>query len=197
MPIANSGPISMDDIQNQFGGSNPIELSEYYAGGAYVPSGTTGINGPIPSSGAIGFHHFYGAPQPAGGVSINSTNSNLIKNGIGFVRCRYRLTNTGLAYRSFAGQELVLIGGWVTSGVPTDYQVRATSISYDQEPPNGTFDTWLNFDFTREWILETYAGFYGDYHEKNATILIEIRNATTLAIVDTATIVMLSIAEYN
>lgn len=60
MPLPSSGPLSLNDIQTEFGGANPIGLSEYYAGGTYVPSGTTGTNGAVPSSGAIGIFSFYG-----------------------------------------------------------------------------------------------------------------------------------------
>ena len=52
--------LSLSQIQGEFGGSNPISLSEYYAGGAYVPAGTTGTNGPVPSSGTISISNFYG-----------------------------------------------------------------------------------------------------------------------------------------
>ena len=38
------------------------KLSEFYAGGNRVPSGTAGINGAIPSSGEISIGDFYGAP---------------------------------------------------------------------------------------------------------------------------------------
>ena len=48
-------------IQTEFGGSNPIELSEYYSGGPLVPSGTPAPNGPIPSSGQISVGQFRGA----------------------------------------------------------------------------------------------------------------------------------------
>ena len=44
---------SLDDIQTEFGGSNPISLSEYYSGGPLVPAGSPAPNGPIPSSGQI------------------------------------------------------------------------------------------------------------------------------------------------
>ena len=60
MALPTSGPLSLSDIQTEFGGSNPISLSEYYAGGAYVPAGTTGTNGPVPSSGTISISNFYG-----------------------------------------------------------------------------------------------------------------------------------------
>jgi hypothetical protein len=60
MPLPSSGPLSLSDIQGEFGGSNPISLSEYYAGGGLVPAGTTGTYGAVPSSGAISIQNFYG-----------------------------------------------------------------------------------------------------------------------------------------
>ena len=60
MTLPASGPLSLADIQTEFGGSNPISLSEYYAGGLYVPAGTTGTYGAVPSSGAISIRNFYG-----------------------------------------------------------------------------------------------------------------------------------------
>ena len=63
MTVKSSGSLAFSEIQTEFTGSNPISLSEYYAGGAtgYVPAGTTGINGAIPSSVAISVSKFYGS----------------------------------------------------------------------------------------------------------------------------------------
>ena len=76
MPLPTSGPLTLADIQTEFGGSNPISLSEYYAGGAYVPAGTSGTNGAVPSSGTISVWNFYGTSAlsffPAGGTSAGS-----------------------------------------------------------------------------------------------------------------------------
>ena len=52
---------SLDDIQTEFGGSNPISLSEYYLGGPNVAPGSPAPNGPIPSSGQISIGQFRGA----------------------------------------------------------------------------------------------------------------------------------------
>ncbi len=41
----------------------PVSLGQFYAGGKRVPSGITGKNGPIPSSGPIKFSDFYGAAK--------------------------------------------------------------------------------------------------------------------------------------
>lgn len=64
--LQSSGAITLAQVQSEFGGSNPISMSEYYRGGSYVPShgGTTGI----PTSGQISMSQFYGKqdenPQP-------------------------------------------------------------------------------------------------------------------------------------
>jgi len=60
MTLPTSGALTLADIQTEFGGSNPIGLSEYYAGGAYVPAGTSGTYGAVPSSGTISIQNFYG-----------------------------------------------------------------------------------------------------------------------------------------
>jgi len=49
MPLPSSGVLSYQDIQNEFGGSHPISINEYYGA----------ANG-IPASGAIGVNSFHG-----------------------------------------------------------------------------------------------------------------------------------------
>ena len=62
MPIPETGPVSLQDISDEFpGNTNPLSLSDYYAGGLYVPAGTTGNLGLIPSSGLVSFDHFRGS----------------------------------------------------------------------------------------------------------------------------------------
>lgn len=59
MALQSSGnPISLGDIQNEFGGSNPINISEYYRGGTYVPD--TAANSDIPTDNTIKLSDFYG-----------------------------------------------------------------------------------------------------------------------------------------
>jgi hypothetical protein len=50
-------PISLGQIQGEFGGANPIYLSEYYRGGAY----TTNNNTNVPTGGTIALSNFYSA----------------------------------------------------------------------------------------------------------------------------------------
>ena len=60
MTLPASGPLTFSDIQTEFGGTNPIALNEYYAGGGLVPAGTSGTYGAVPSSGALSVQNFYG-----------------------------------------------------------------------------------------------------------------------------------------
>jgi hypothetical protein len=57
MTIPSGGPISLTDIQTEFGGTVPVSLSEYYRGGGLVPT-DSGI-GQIPESGLISLSDFY------------------------------------------------------------------------------------------------------------------------------------------
>jgi hypothetical protein len=50
MALQTSGAISLNDIQTEFGGSNPISISEYYGAAAGIPA-----------SGVISIGDFYGA----------------------------------------------------------------------------------------------------------------------------------------
>ena len=50
VPTTNVG---LSDIEDEFGGSTPTALSEYYAGAGLVPPGATAPGGSIPSSGEI------------------------------------------------------------------------------------------------------------------------------------------------
>lgn len=62
MTLPNPGvSLSLLQIQTEFGGSSPTNISEYYAGGTYVPPGTTGYYGAIPSTSTISIQNFYGA----------------------------------------------------------------------------------------------------------------------------------------
>jgi len=56
MTLQSSGAISLSQIQSEFGGSNPISLSEYYRNGSYVTSNNTSV----PTSGTIDLADFYG-----------------------------------------------------------------------------------------------------------------------------------------
>ena len=57
MTMQTSGAISLSQIQTEFGGTNPISLSEYY-----------GADDGVPTSNAISFSDFYGTSSFVGGL---------------------------------------------------------------------------------------------------------------------------------
>lgn len=59
MPLPASGTISLNDLQTEFGGSNPIAITEYYRGGGLVPD--IAANSSVPTSGQISLSNFYNA----------------------------------------------------------------------------------------------------------------------------------------
>lgn len=61
MGLPSSGSLTLQQIQSEFGGSNPINMSEYYRGGAYVTQNNTSV----PTSGQISMSQFYGAQRAA------------------------------------------------------------------------------------------------------------------------------------
>lgn len=60
MAVKSSGPISMQDLAAEFGGSAPYTMSQFYRGAGRVPTGPTANNG-ISTSGAITMSGFYGS----------------------------------------------------------------------------------------------------------------------------------------
>lgn len=69
MVLQSSGSISFNDIQTEFGGTNPISLNEYYLNGLYTTG--TGATG-IPTSGAISLNNFYGKSKTVAPVVNDS-----------------------------------------------------------------------------------------------------------------------------
>ena len=63
MALPNSGSLSLSQIQSEFGGSNPISLSEYYRGGSLVPNHS--LTGNIAASGTISVNMIYGTQDAA------------------------------------------------------------------------------------------------------------------------------------
>lgn len=59
MTIKTSGPITIQDIVDEFGGATPHKLGEYYRGGNKVPNNSYNQN--VPTAGAISIGDFYGA----------------------------------------------------------------------------------------------------------------------------------------
>lgn len=74
MPIPTTGSVSLSTIQTEFGGNDPINLSEYYKADTNVPN--TALNTSIPLSGAITIGNFRGGSKATFSILPNTTNVN-------------------------------------------------------------------------------------------------------------------------
>lgn len=203
MALPSSGAISLSDIQTEFGGSSPISLNEYYAGGTYVPAGTSGTYGAVPSSGAISIQNFYGTskavltiPTTTQTVSTTAfkswTSAYAGFNFDGTVAGRYYAYNST---STSGGGVYTELGIWVTpASAAAGYEVRATTVTQSgSQTDSGNFGTWnsLNGGGPLWWILPQ---FYDQTVTR--TITITVRNASTLATVGSFN-VALSTIWYN
>ncbi len=55
----NGAPIKFSELQTEFGGSNPVSLSEYYRNGSYVTDNNTNV----PTSGTVKMSDYYGSSK--------------------------------------------------------------------------------------------------------------------------------------
>lgn len=168
MPIPGSGPLSLTDIQTEFGGTNPISISEYYGA-------ATGV----PASGAISFSNFYGTS--AEGVEFIDLNGSYFASNLApsDARIEVRFKSDGLVYTSTNGGAEVLDGRWwsagSTTGIGNDYEIRATYSSGDTINI-GSAGTWLSLSATRTFgMLETS----NLSNTRSGSITIEIRDVAT------------------
>jgi hypothetical protein len=76
--------LSFSALQTEFGGDNPISLSEYVRGGLYVPSGTTSSYGTIPTTNSnINMGVFRGTQKVVELVNISNHTINTSRTSYG------------------------------------------------------------------------------------------------------------------
>jgi len=112
MALPSSGVLTLNDIQTEFGGTNPIDLSDYYRGGGLVPD--TALNAGIPTSGVISVTDFYGS---ANTIALNFVNHGVASGNSGTI-------NIGTA----RGTRMVHLSGYINN-TSTIGGVTAVSIN--------------------------------------------------------------------
>ena len=118
MALPSSGVLTLDDIQTEFGGTNPIDLSDYYRGGGLVPDSAG--NSSIPTSGAISVSDFYGS---ANSVSLDFTlRGAVVSRGPG--------TYTGVSIGTANANRMVVISANSIAGViPSGITINGTAMT--------------------------------------------------------------------
>ena len=172
MTLPNSGPLSISDLQGEFGGpAAPRNLLDYYRGGAYVPD--TAQNASIPTSGAITLpDDFYGtAAQAFNGPTGQASSFNGL-NGPANATFIINSDGTTSATTNPSGTENT--PDWAIpafAGVGNDYEVRAT-VQSGSTPSTGTVNSWLALSSNRSWSNQTNSN-----ELRTTQLLMEIRPA--------------------
>jgi hypothetical protein len=179
--------LSMSQIQGEFGGSNPISLSEYYAGGSYVPAGTTGSNGAVPSGGTISISQFYGTSNAI--IAFDSYTLSDFQLDPNDAICYYRINSNGNVYGTSVGIPFDLLEQWATpTSIASQYEVYATLNTGSLS--GGTTGSWLSLGTTQDWWVErTSIG------SKVANMTMEVRKIGTSTVLDTWTIEIEALVE--
>jgi hypothetical protein len=188
MPLPSSGPLTLANIQTEFGGANPISLSEYYAGGAYVPAGTTGTYGAVPSSGAISIRNFYGTSAVI--ISLTNLSAFDFSGGARNATTGYRLTSGGAA-QILENLTFTTLETWCTpTGEAVNYEALVDNVS-GSGLTTGPVGTWVALSTTRTWTLVATPG-----NSELTTFDVSVRRAGTTTVLDTATITLESDAQF-
>ena len=113
MAIPSSGSLALSAIQTEWGGSNPIGMSEYYGDGSYLPDGAAdGDGNAVPESGAIDMSDWY---DTANATYTSATGGSVTTSG------DYRI-HTFNSSGTFAVSS---VGNDAGSGDSTDYVIAA------------------------------------------------------------------------
>lgn len=101
---------------------------------------------------------------------------------IGTAVAGYRLNTSGIAEK-LVRITYTTLETWLAFGSASNYECRATLDS--GALTSGTTGSWLALSSSREWKVER-----GAAGNSSATITVEIRNASTLVVIDSATITL-------
>ena len=117
--------------------------------------------------------------------TVNITNTSIYATRfVGTATAGYRLNSSGIA-ESQVNATYSTLETWLLSGSASDYEVRATLSSGTLS--SGTTGTWENLGTSRSWTVDDSIV---DATISGAVIVVEIRDATTLLLLDTATITL-------
>lgn len=185
MALPSSGALALSDIQTEFGGSNPASLSEYYAGGAYVPAGTTGTYGAVPTSGAISIRNFYGTSN-----TVITLSNQTIYDADGVAAYAWYFVTSGGQIeqaKTSDGSNPTNLEQWCTpTNTAADFEVRVT-VNFGFLSGGSATGTWLAISGgTRNWYLANTSS--GTLDEVQFTV--EIRRVGTTTVLDSATITL-------
>jgi len=184
MPLPAPGvPLSLSQIQTEFGGVNPISMSEYYAGGGLVPPGTTGSNGAVPTSGTISISQFYGTSN----IVVDFSDRFILGSGFGSSNAGYQIVGSssgglvaGNDYEFTNFSSPYSPNQWITpTSQAANYEVFATLSGGPLA--TGTVNAWVAVSGNPAWSIEAF----GSGNSTTAGLTFSVRRTGTTTVLDT------------
>lgn len=192
--------VRFSEIQTEFGGTNPISMSEYYRGGANVPSGTatSAIDGvAISTSGTIRVGMFRGVSKVVPGIVNPMVIGNVDRSYISTVdRSVWINFYTDGDIKTFEhGNVQVQDTSWYTPdptvGIGSSYWIRATLTSGLAPSSGPALNTWHALSAVRSWTYTAAGG--GGSSTRSGTLLFEISSSSGGSPIVTSDSVMFSV----
>lgn len=98
----------------------------------------------------------------------------------------YELNSFGAAFKFTSSGPVAIPGEWMTAGASSMFQVRAT-VQAGSTPLGSATGNWQTMNALNAWRVERLADNNGT---TTSTLLVEIRDAATLVVLDTATVTL-------
>lgn len=155
MALPSSGTLSIQDIVDEFGGTAPHSLSEYYRNGAYVGSNNTGV----PTSGTISLSDFYGATA-ATVVTVTEGSRTWDNGGVNVPHYGYGAANKGWRTNQ---SNFATMSAFGSRSPTTLYGATIQGIYYEDtnSPSSGYWDFIIVLSGTRAQNFFTSANVQG------------------------------------
>ena len=154
--LPNSGPLSLQQIQQVFGGpAANINLTSYYRGGGLVPN--TPANSNIPTSGPIDVLDFYGASTVLLQANFTTTTIESTISSINFSSFSFRTNGTVYSEHStIPDEELGTFLNPTGANAATGFEIRAVRTGGNAPvyaPSSDALNVFLPLTQERRWTV--------------------------------------------
>ena len=158
MALPASAPITLQQIQDEFGAPRGTPLSAFLRGGAWVPNSAP--NAGVPTALPINMLQLLGATNIPP-VVLTSRFISSLRVGAGAITSEIEIGGDGIVrINKQPGTSVPISGEWLTAGSPSAYEVRGTWTSSlgGAGSRSGTVGVWIPGNTGAAWRLTNGAG---------------------------------------
>lgn len=183
MTLQTSGPISLGNIQGEFGGTTPTSMSEYLRGGANVPD--TPANANIKSSAVnMGFSNYYGGVK----ADVVNLTAQTLTSPLA-ATCSYRFLGTGVVQADEGGGFYTLENSVIPTTNAGLYEVFVALVLGTFTAGSSASGSWVAINTLPQWNVQATNG---GATPKSCSFDISIRKIGTGTTLDTVRISLTS-----